>query len=126
MVEVLVASVVGALLATMAWPTYRSQWQRAGRGEAIEALQKLQIAQEHHREMFGTYAAELRTLDIATATRGGRYRLALAAQGVESYQARAETAAGGPQQGDKGCAALTLEVRQGFATLGPDGMCWNR
>jgi type IV pilus assembly protein PilE len=126
LIEVLVASIVGVLLATLAWPAYRGQLQRAGRSEAIEALQRLQLAQERHREMFGVYAAELRTLAIPTTTPGGRYRLALSAMGVESYHAQALASVDGPQQDDGTCTALSIEVRQGFATLGPDGRCWNR
>jgi type IV pilus assembly protein PilE len=126
MVEVLVAGLVGALLAALAWPAYRGQLHRAGRSEGIEALQRLQRAQERHRETFGTYAPELRTLGVAPTTPGGRYHIALAATGVESYLARALASEGGPQHGDRDCPALTLQVREGFATLGPDGKCWNR
>lgn len=126
LVEVLVASIVGVLLATMAWPAYRSQLQRAGRAEAIEALQRLQVAQERHRETFGRYAAELTTVGFAPATAGGRYRLEFVPTGAESYQALAVAREGGPQDGDSACRALSIEVRQGFATLGPDGRCWNR
>ena len=126
LVELLVASVVGVLLATIAWPTYRGQMQRAGRIEAVEALQRLQLAQERHRETFGRYATELTTVGLAAATAGGRYQLEFTPTGVESYRALAIARAGGPQEGDSACAALSLEVRQGFATLGPDGQCWNR
>jgi type IV pilus assembly protein PilE len=124
--EVLVVSVVAAVLAALAWPAYRSHMQRAARSEGIQALQKLQLAQERHREMFGTYAATLAPLGVAPATTGGRYQLVLARTDLESYQARAEAAAGGSQHDDRACPALTLEVRQGFATAGPDGRCWNR
>lgn len=126
LLEVLVASTVGVLLATLAWPAYRGHALRATRSEAVEALVRLQVAQERHREMFGVYAASLHTLGLPPASPGGRYRVALAADGVESYQGRAEVAEGGAQQGDTACPALTVEVRQGFATLGPDARCWNR
>ncbi|MCW5635798.1 MAG: prepilin-type N-terminal cleavage/methylation domain-containing protein [Rubrivivax sp.] len=126
LVEVLVAAAVGVLLATLAWPSYRHQLQRAGRAEAIEALQKLQLAQERHRETFGLYANDLRQVGIGARTTGGRYDIAFEPTGAESYRARAVARAGGPQEGDAACAALSLEVRQGFATLGPDGRCWNR
>jgi len=126
LVEVLVASIVGVLLATMAWPAYRSQLQRAGRTEAIEALQRLQLAQERHRETFGRYATELTAVGFAAATAGGRYRIEFTPTDAESYRAQAVAREGGPQDGDGDCRALSLEVRQGFATLGPDGRCWNR
>ncbi|MBI5721655.1 MAG: prepilin-type N-terminal cleavage/methylation domain-containing protein [Burkholderiales bacterium] len=126
LVELLVASAVGVLLATMAWPSYRGQLLRAGRAEAIEALQRLQLAQERHRETFGRYAGELATVGFAASTPGGRYRIELEPTGAESYQAFAVAREGGPQDGDGACRALSVEVRQGFATIGPDGRCWNR
>lgn len=126
LVELLVASVVGVLLATLAWPAYRSQLQRAGRAEAIDALQRLHVAQERYRETFGRYATERATVGFGAATAGGRYRLEFKPTGVESYQALAVAREGGPQEGDGACQALSLEVREGFATLGPDGRCWNR
>lgn len=126
LVEVLVASVVGVLLATMAWPAYRSQLLRAGRSEAVESLQRLQRVQEQHRETFGRYATELAAVGFAPASTGGRYRLELTPTGVESYRAVAVAHEAGPQAADAACPALSLEVRQGFATLGPDGRCWNR
>ncbi|MBL8288093.1 MAG: prepilin-type N-terminal cleavage/methylation domain-containing protein [Rubrivivax sp.] len=125
LVEVLVVCAVGVLLATIAWPSYRGQLQRAARAEAIEALQRLQLAQERHREAFGVYATELKSVGFAPATHGGRYVLALVPEGVESYRALAVARADGPQAGDA-CPELSVEVRQGFATLGPDGRCWNR
>lgn len=125
LVEVLVVCAVSVLLAMIAWPVYRGQLQRAARAEAIEALQRLQLAQERHRETFGVYAAELKAVGFAAAVPGGRYDLALVPSGVESYRALAVARADGPQAGDT-CPELSLEVRQGFATLGPDGKCWNR
>lgn len=124
--EVLVASLVGVLLATLAWPAYRGQLLRAGRSEGIEALHRLQLAQERHRETFGRYAPQLQMLGVAPTTPGGRYHLALAPDGAEAYLARALPAASGTQHDDRACPALTLQVREGFATLGPDGKCWNR
>jgi type IV pilus assembly protein PilE len=124
LVEVLVASTVSVVLALTAWPAYQGQLLRAGRSEAIEALQRVQLAQERHRTAFGIYAAELPALGLAATTNGGRYTLALERLGLEAYRLRAQ--AGGAQQRDSACAALTVEVRQGFATLGPDGRCWNR
>jgi type IV pilus assembly protein PilE len=126
MVEVLVAGVVGVILATMAWPAYRTQLQRAGRTEAIEALQRLQLAQERHRETFGRYATDMAAVGIPTLSAGGRYRLELTPTGVEAYRVLAVAQEGQSQAGDGACQALSIEVRQGFATLGPDGRCWNR
>ena len=108
LIEVLAVCAIGILLAGLAWPSYRGQWLRAGRSEAMQALDHLQAAQERHREMFG------------------RYVLALVPTGAESYRAEAVVRTGGAQDGDRQCHALTIDVRQGFTTQGPDGKCWNR
>jgi type IV pilus assembly protein PilE len=126
LIEVLVVLAASLLLAGLAWPAYRGQLQRVGRSEAVQALVKLQVAQERHREMFGRYAPDLATVGLAGATESGRYDLALTPIGVESYRAAAIARAGSRQEGDRQCPALTIEVREGFATQGPDGQCWNR
>jgi type IV pilus assembly protein PilE len=126
LVEVLVASTVSVVLALIAWPSYQGQLLRAGRSEGIEALQRIQLAQERHRETFGVYATELRTLGFAATTGGGRYALALQPLGAQTYRLSAQPQPGSPQAADSACPMLGLEVREGFATQGPDGRCWNR
>ena len=126
LIEVCTVCGLVAVLASLAWPAFSNQWQRAGRAEAIEALTRLQMAQEQHREMFGRYGAELAPFGLGPTTAGGRYEVALTLTGAESYRAQAQARAGGPQRGDHRCPALTLEVVQGFASSGPDGHCWNR
>jgi prepilin-type N-terminal cleavage/methylation domain-containing protein len=126
LIEVLAVCAIGVLLAGLAWPSYRGQWLRAGRSEAMQALDHLQAAQERHREMFGRYAADLATVGLGPATENGRYVLALVPTGAESYRAEAVVRTGGAQDGDRQCHALTIDVRQGFTTQGPDGRCWNR
>jgi type IV pilus assembly protein PilE len=126
LIEVLAASAASLVLAAIAWPSYVGQLQRAGRNEAVEALQRLQLAQERHRDTFGTYARELRGIGQSAASVGGLYDIELRPTGAESYQAFARPRAGTRQQGDQACPALTIEVQQGFATLGPSGRCWNR
>lgn len=126
LIELLITSAVGVVLALAAWPSYESQLLRAHRAEAIEALQRIQLAQERHRETYGRYATELRNVGFADTTGGGRYALVLEPLGVETYRLSAHTRRGSRQHADQRCPTLALEVRQGFATLAPDGRCWNR
>jgi type IV pilus assembly protein PilE len=133
-VELLWVCVVVALLATIAWPSYRQYLLRAGRGEAVRTLMQLHTAQEQHREMFGTYAAQLAELARWAPPEGfgagtsttPRYALAFTLEGPETYAALASVRAEGPQHDDGECPALTLRAVQGFVTTGPDGRCWNR
>jgi type IV pilus assembly protein PilE len=131
--ECLVACAVVGLLACLALPSYREQQLRAGRLDAVDALTRLQVAQEQHRAAHGRYATQLQALvGTAAHSRQGLYTLALAANvaneypsgGGEAYAAVAT--AQGSQSRDTACAALTLSVQHGFAEAGPSVRCWNR
>lgn len=124
LVEVLVVLVLVALLAGAALPGYQGHLQRAARIDAVEALTRLQAAQERHRMAHGWYANQLSVLGISARSTQGRYAIALAPLGAERYQARAEAV--GAQAADGECSLLTLDVDQGFAREGPSARCWNR
>ena len=125
LVEMLVALSLAALLLGLALPTLRGQELRAARLDAVEALTRLQAAQERYRSQHGLYAADLGALLGAQGTSAqGRYALSLALVGPEGYDATANAL--GPQSRDGGCSTLTLRVRQGFAETGPDAGCWLR
>lgn len=125
LVELLVAVALAALLLTLGLGGQRGHDLRVGRLDAVEALTRVQQAQEQHRSAHGLYASELAALAGAAPTSPqGRYALRLDLTGGEAY--RATATALGPQARDTACATLTLEVRQGFAQAGPDAGCWGR
>ena len=125
LVECLMVCAVVAILATLAWPSFRGHDFRAGRLDAVQALTRVQMAQEQHRSAPGLYISELSAL-LGTSARSpqGRYAISLALSGPEAYLATA--IALGAQAQDPGCAAITLQVRQGFAQTGPHAGCWQR
>ena len=116
---------VVAILATLAWPSFRGHDFRAGRLDAVEALSRVQMAQEQHRSAHGLYAGELSAL-LGTSARSpqGRYAINVALNGPEAY--RATASALGAQAQDPGCATITLQVKLGFAQTGPHAGCWQR
>lgn len=125
LIEISIVLAVSAVLAALALPSYRSHALRMARLDAVQALTRLQMAQEQHRALNGLYASDLTALRGVTATSlQGRYALVLEATGPESYRASANAL--GPQAADRDCGALTLEVAQGFARAGPSTQCWNR
>ncbi|MCZ8111754.1 MAG: type IV pilin protein [Betaproteobacteria bacterium] len=125
LLELLVAMALAALLITLGLRSQQGQGLRSGRLDAVEALTRLQRAQEQHRSAHGLYASDLAALIGAAATSPqGRYAIALDRFGGEAY--RATAIAQGAQARDTPCATLTLEVRQGFAQTGPDAGCWLR
>ncbi|MCY7316941.1 MAG: type IV pilin protein [Rubrivivax sp.] len=125
LVEVLTTCTLLALLAAFSWPSLKERELQIGRIDAVQALTRVQQAQEQFRSAHGLYAADLSAL-AGTAPRSpqGRYAIHLALDGPEGY--RVSALAQGTQAADATCATLTLQVRQGFAQTGPDARCWLR
>jgi len=125
LVECLLVCAVVALLAVLVIPLLRGTELRAGRWDAVDALTRLQGAQERYRANNGFYAADITGLPGASPfSSQGRYLLSLTRQGGEAYTATA--VATGRQRHDSACARLTLSVDSGFPSEGPSASCWNR
>jgi type IV pilus assembly protein PilE len=125
LIECMVTCGLVALLCTLAITASRHYTLRAGRLDAVDALTRIQLAQEQHRALHGMYSADLGTLRNASAqSRQGRYSLQLQRTAGESYTAIATAL--GPQRQDGPCPALTLAVDHGYPQAGPNAGCWNR
>ena len=125
LVECLVVCSIVGLMSTLAFSSARQHTLRAGRLDAVDALTRIQLAQEQHRALHGMYSGELSLLRSGSAqSRQGRYSLHLQRTAGESYTAVAT--AMGPQSRDGDCPALTLAVDQGYPKVGPSAACWNR
>ncbi len=125
LVECLVACAVVGLISTLAVGSARQHQLRAGRLDAVDALTRIQLAQEQHRALHGMYSSELNTLRSASAqSRQGLYSLQLQRSAGETYVATAT--AQGAQSRDSHCPALTLAVDHGAPQVGPSVACWNR
>lgn len=125
LLECVVVALVVALVSSIAWPSLRRHDLQAGRIDAVHALSRVQAAQESYRSAHGLYAADLSGL-LGTAPQSpqGRYAIQLTLQGPHSYQASAQAV--GRQAQDHPCAAITLQVKLGFAQHGPDPGCWRQ
>lgn len=126
LVEVLVTCAVVGVIAGMAVPGWQAQLQQARRSDAVAALTRLQAAQERLQAHHGLYSADLAALQVAPRSGEGLYDIAVTLTGPDGYRADARARADGAQAGDSACATLTLEVRRGFASIGPSARCWNR
>lgn len=125
LVEVLAVLVVAALLAAVVVPSYKANGRRAGRLDAVDALTRVQVAQEQFRSLHGLYSTDFQALrGTSAASPQGRYRISLALTGPEAYLATAT--AQGDQAADEGCATLTLAVDRGYPLEGPSSRCWQR
>ena len=125
MVECMVVVAVLGVIGMLAYPSLRGYDFRAGRLDAVEALTRVQVAQEQHRSAHGLYTGDLQALQGASAqSPQGRYAIRLVLSGAEAYLATAQAL--GKQAQDPGCATITLQVKQGFAQVGPHSGCWHR
>ncbi len=125
LVEVMTVCALAGVLTTLALPAWNQQQLRAARIDAVDALTRLQAAQESYRGLHGLYSTELPALrGTGPISPQGRYAIELASSGADGYRAVAR--ARGPQAADRDCAELSLSVTRGFASNGPNPACWNQ
>ncbi|MFT3816958.1 MAG: type IV pilin protein [Rubrivivax sp.] len=122
LLELIIAVVVVAILASIAMPSFLDAIRKSRRSEAIAALNTLQQAQERFRSNNLTYANNLTAAPTATPTPGlglttttpsGYYTVALVSGNVSSYEATATAVAGTSQANDGNCAQLGVKFDAG-------------
>ena len=125
LLELLVVLSIIAVLAALALPGYSAALQQGRRGDAIAALLRLQLAQEHWRAHHAQYAS-LADLGLGSLSSDGHYQLTITVHDAAGYHASATPVAGGPQAGD---ACGTFAVHQDGPDHGTgyaDARCWKR
>jgi len=125
LVELMMVCALAGILVTVSWPSLRPALARSGRADAVHALTQVQQAQARYHALHGLYAHDLRTLGAASGTSPqGLYQVVLDSVSGDGYTASASARPGSTQATDTACARLTVEVRRGFANLGPSTRCW--
>jgi type IV pilus assembly protein PilE len=117
LLELIAAMSVAAVLATLAFPTYRDVLHRARRVDARLALQRIAYLQEKHHAEHLRYARHLDgnsatpdTLASSDHSDAGDYALSvIASDDGQSYRAVAQTRAGGRQAADRDCQQLSID-----------------
>jgi type IV pilus assembly protein PilE len=116
LIELMIVVAVVAILAAIAYPSYRNQILRSHRSEGKAALLQVQVAQEKfflQNNAYATTDALITTastaggLGILSPTTSGHYVITFTAATATSYTAQA--AAQGGQTGDTGCQNLTID-----------------
>lgn len=133
LVELLVAMLIVAVLATLAYPSYIDSVRRSRRQDAISALKQVQLAQERWRANHPEYGT-LTELGLPATTEGGYYSIAVilpsSPDDQTQYRATATAAAGKSQAQDKarGVSCAVLEVNQDQAVYTPvaQSACWGK
>lgn len=135
MLELLLAVLVIAILATVAYPAYQEQVRKGRRSDAVAALGALQLAQERYRASNTSYATSLQTLGRASVSEGAHYDLAVRSATETSYQLVATARSGSSQSQDAPCVQMAIVYSEGStqymagaagATLSADTSrrCW--
>lgn len=123
--ELLVALAILGVLAALAWPAYTAVLQQGRRSDAIDALLRLQVAQEQWRATRPQYAS-LDELQLDPLSSDGHYQLAITAHTAAGYHATATPVTAGPQ-GQDACGVFAVhqdgpDHGSGYA----DARCWRR
>ena len=124
LIELSVALCIAVLLLGLAIPAGLDQLARSRRSDAVAALQRVQWAQERHRQSTGHYAQRLSQLIGANADHSpaGYYRLELHAAGPHGYEVLALAL---PSQArDRACSSFVLRVNGFISERQPSTGCW--
>ena len=121
LIEVLVAMVITAILASIAWPSYQNQIYRSRRSDAAAALSVISQAQERWRANNPAYQETLASLPGGMSTSpGGHYDLTMVAvtastttSNANTYIARATAKSTSPQYNDTNCRAMQVSMSNG-------------
>jgi type IV pilus assembly protein PilE len=117
----MIVLVVIAILAAVAYPSYRDYVLRAHRSDAKDALLRVQLEQEKWRTNNASYTTTLSNLGLTSASTDGWYTIALPSASTVAYTATAT--AQGTQANDTGCTVLQLAVTAGGENKTP-ASCW--
>ncbi|WP_293994503.1 type IV pilin protein [Sphaerotilus sp.] len=130
LVELVIAMLIVAMLATLAVPGWQTQVRRLRRSDAITPLAQLQQAQERWRSQHPLYASGLGRdgLDLPVLSPAGHYDLTTSVQTDSAHRSYRVTAiARGPQADDLACRWLVLDLDAGqlHHRSGPDAQLGN-
>jgi len=123
LMELMITVAIVAILATVAYPSYRNQIMRSYRAEARSELLQIQVAQEKYflqNNKYGTLAQLGLTAGTTYNTAHGYYKITLPARTDTTYTVQADAL--GSQATDTTCASYTI-TEVGAKTPTTAG-CW--
>lgn len=122
LIEVLIAVVVVAILASIALPTYQDSVRRARRADATTHLESLAQQLERCRAQFGRYNAAACTIASPQDSPEGYYRVEISR---DSASFRLLATAQGAQSTDSRCSSFSLnQLGERSATGSDTERCW--
>ena len=130
--EVMIVIVIVAILASIAYPSYRDQMQKARRSDAKNALMAAATRQEQFNLDRNTYTTSMTDLGYAASpyiSEEGYYSVTAAAGAcgtiARCYTLTATPVAGKPQANDAKCTSFSVSsTGQRTATGTAASTCW--
>jgi len=110
LVELMIATSISGVLASVAYPSFSGALRKIHRTEAMIAMLQLQQAQERWRSASSRYGS-LAEIGVAEVAPGRNYLLSVTAPSPSGYMASA--VAVGAQAGDRGCRYMKISVESG-------------
>lgn len=125
LMELMIALAIVAILAALAYPSYRDSLMRGRRIDAIGSLLAVRVAQERWRANHTAYA-DLHELGYADTSADGYYRLRVLERSAAGFLAIAQPHADGLQRGDA-CGTYAVDQHGPLLSNGyADATCWRR
>lgn len=139
LIEAMITTVVIAILAALAYPSFQQSIYKSRRSDAVAGLTVIQQAQERYRANQIGYATTLDAsgLKLADVTPDKHYSLALSDVTATGYTATARVSSTSPQASDAACASMSVTMASGnfsyssadsggVTSSGSSNPCWVR
>jgi type IV pilus assembly protein PilE len=126
LVELMIVVLVIGILSAIALPSYLDQVRKGRRADAMDALEKVQMAEAAWRANHPAYTTNLGDLALSSTSTGGYYNpISIISAATTTFTATADAA--GPQVGDTDCLKFAID-ENGPDTSGTyaDNECWRR
>ena len=117
--ELLIAMVIVAILAGLAYPSFVGSIRKSRRADAMAALTRVQQAQERFRARSATYASSLDStgLNLPTDSPDKHYTLEVTNATAFTYVATATVATSSPQASDTDCKVFRVTLNDVNGTI---------
>jgi type IV pilus assembly protein PilE len=129
LIELMIAVVIIAVLAAVAFPQYLGAVRKTRRSEAVNALSSVQQAQERWRANNTQYTGSLTDLNpsmpatAAITSPGGYYSLAIDSSSGTGYVLTASAVSSKSQAADTPCTTMQVQLLNGNLNYTPSP-CW--
>lgn len=129
LLEILITIAIAAILAAIAYPSFMESIRKGRRADAVDAMTRIQQAQERWRANKSSYTTDLGSsgLDVSASSPKGYYALAVSVPASAAGSSYTITAtAQGAQASDTKCSSMSMTMNVGNLTYDSTSgqTCW--